>query len=235
MTGKPRRRDRLEARLGYRFADPELLDIALTHSSAVSPGKRVAKSYQRLEFLGDRVLGLVVADILFRRLTKASEGDLNRTFVTLVRRETCTALARQLELGGELVLGEGEKRNGGADNDAILGDAFEALLAAIYLDGGLGHAYDLIERLLGNQVEHAMVQRADAKTTLQEWAQSRGLEPPDYVLIDRAGPEHAPEFTIEARLSGFEAARAVGHSKRVAEQEAAQRFLVREKIWKDQL
>jgi len=233
MTVKPRLHRKLEARLGYRFADPELLDRALTHSSAVSPGKRIAQSYQRLEFLGDRVLGLVVADLLYRRMPKSNEGELSRALNALVRKETCAAIARQLDLGAELNLGESEARTGGAEKEAILGDVTEALIGAIYCDGGLGRAYELIEGFFGEQLGLANTDRADAKTTLQEWAQGRGLEPPLYVETERTGPDHAPEFTIAVRIAGFEALTATGPSKKLAEHKAAERFLVREKVWKE--
>lgn len=226
-----RAHERLEARLGYRFADPDLLDRALTHSSAVSPSKRIERSYQRLEFLGDRVLGLVVADMLYRRLPKANEGELSRSLNSLVRKETCAAIARQLDLGRELNLGESEARTGGADKDAILGDVAEAVIGAIYCDGGLGHAYELIERLFGEHIGVAGNERADAKTTLQEWAQGRGLEPPHYVEIERKGPDHAPEFTISVQLDGYEPVAATGSSKKLAEHKAAEGFLIREKVW----
>jgi ribonuclease-3 len=233
MTVKPRLHRQLEARLGYRFADPELLDRALTHSSAVSPGKRIANSYQRLEFLGDRVLGLVVADLLYRRLPKANEGELSRALNALVRKETCAAIARQLELGTELNLGDSEARTGGAEKEAILGDVTEALIGAIYCDGGLGRAYELIEGFFGEQLGVANSDRADAKTTLQEWAQGRGLEPPNYVETERTGPDHSPEFTIAVKIAGFEPLAATGPSKKLAEHKAAERFLVREKVWKE--
>ena len=233
MSVKPRLHRKLEARLGYRFADPELLDRALTHSSAVSPGKRIANSYQRLEFLGDRVLGLVVADLLYRRLPKANEGELSRALNALVRKETCAAIARQLELGTELNLGDSEARTGGAEKEAILGDVTEALIGAIYCDGGLGRAYELIEGFFGEQLGVANSDRADAKTTLQEWAQGRGLEPPNYVETERTGPDHAPEFTIAVKIVGFEPLAATGPSKKLAEHKAAERFLVREKVWKE--
>jgi ribonuclease-3 len=232
MTKKLRDRRNLEARLGYRFADPELLERALTHSSAVSPGKRIAQSYQRLEFLGDRVLGLVVADLLYRRLPKANEGELSRSLNALVRKETCAAIARRLELGPEMILGDSEARTGGAQKDAILGDVTEAIIGAVYCDGGLGRAYELIERLFGDQIGIANSDRADAKTTLQEWAQGRGLDPPAYVETARRGPDHAPEFTIAIRLDGFEPLSATGPSKKLAEHKAAEAFLLREKVWK---
>jgi ribonuclease-3 len=205
MSGKVKRHDRLETRLGYRFADPDLLDRALTHSSAVSPGKRIERSYQRLEFLGDRVLGLVVADLIYRRFPKANEGELSRSLNTLVRKET--------------------------NKDAILGDVAEAVLGAVYLDGGLGQAYEVIERLFGAHIGHAGNVRADPKTTLQEWAQGRGLEPPSYTEVERTGPDHAPEFTIAIRLGGFSPVTATGPSKKLAEHKAAEAFLIREKVW----
>ncbi len=232
---KGRTHEKLLARLGYRFADPDLLDRALTHSSAISPGKRIEHSYQRLEFLGDRVLGLVVADMLYRRIPKGNEGELSRSLNTLVRKETCAAIARQLDIGSELNLGESEARTGGASKDAILGDVAEAVIGAIYLDGGLGKAYDIVERLFGEHLDQAGTVRADPKTTLQEWAQGRGLEPPVYVEIERTGPDHAPEFTIAVRLGNFDAINATGPSKKLAEHKAAEAFLLREKVWRETL
>lgn len=232
---KGRAHDKLEARLGYRFADPDLLDRALTHSSAVSPGKRIERSYQRLEFLGDRVLGLVVADMLYRKFPKANEGELSRALNTLVRKETCAAIARELDLGSELNLGESEARTGGAKKEAILGDVAEAVIGAIYCDGGLGRAFDIVERLFGEHISQAGTERADAKTTLQEWAQGRGLEPPLYVEVERTGPDHAPQFTISVQLGKFEAITATGPSKKLAEHKAAERFLIREKVWRETL
>jgi ribonuclease-3 len=227
--------EKLQARLGYHFADPDLLVRALTHASALSPGKRVQNSYQRMEFLGDRVLGLVVADLLYKRLPKATEGDLNRSLVRLVRKETCAAIARQLSVGEDLRLGDAEARTGGAEKDAILSDVAEAIFAAVYLDGGYGRAYELVERLLDDHFEAALNLRADSKTTLQEWAQSRGLEPPVYAEIERTGPDHAPEFTIAVRLGDFDAITASGPSKKLAEHKAAEAFLIREKVWRETL
>lgn len=233
MSNRGKVHQRLEARLGYKFADPELLDRALTHSSAISPGKRIERSYQRLEFLGDRVLGLVVAELLYRKMPKANEGELSRTLNTLVRKETCAAVARALDLGSELNLGESEARTGGADKDAILGDVTEAVIGAIYLDGGLGPAFDMVERLFGEFMVEGGAKRSDAKTTLQEWAQAQGLEPPTYVEVERTGPDHAPEFTIAIKLGTYEPLSASGTSKKLAEHKAAELFLVREKVWKD--
>ena len=233
MSSRSKGQARLEARLGYSFADPDLLDRALTHSSAVAPAKRVAQSYQRLEFLGDRVLGLVVADMLYRRFPKATEGELSRSLNALVRKETCAAIARELGLGADLNLGESEARTGGASKDAILGDVIEAILGAVYIDGGLGPAFEIIERLFGEHLGESGTSRADAKTTLQEWAQGRGLEPPAYLEIERHGPDHAPEFTIAVELRGFARITATGPNKKLAEHKAAEAFLKREKVWKD--
>ena len=231
MSHRSKGHSKLEARLGYKFADPELLDRALTHSSAIAPARRVEQSYQRLEFLGDRVLGLVVADMLYRRFPRATEGDLSRSLNALVRKETCAMIARELDLGSEINLGESEARSGGAEKDAILGDVMEAVLGALYIDGGLGPAFEIIERLFGEHAGQSASERADAKTTLQEWAQGRGLEPPAYVEIERTGPDHAPEFTIAVRLGDYEPLTATGPSKKLAEHKAAEAFLVREKVW----
>ena len=233
MSHKSKGHANLEARLGHKFADPELLDRALTHSSAIAPARRIAQSYQRLEFLGDRVLGLVVADMLYRKMPRATEGDLSRSLNALVRKETCAAIARTLELGSDLNLGESEARTGGADKDAILGDVIEAVIGAIYVDAGLGPAYEIVERLFGAHLGDAGAPRADAKTTLQEWAQGRGLEPPAYVEVSRTGPDHAPEFTIAVKLTGYGELTASGPSKKLAEHKAAEAFLVREKVWRE--
>lgn len=193
------------------------------------------RSYQRLEFLGDRVLGLVVADMLYRRLPKANEGELSRSLNSLVRKETCAAIARELDLGSEMNLGESEARTGGASKEAILGDIAEAVIGAIYCDGGLGQAYEIVERLFGQHINHAGNVRSDPKTTLQEWAQGKGHEPPLYTEVERTGPDHAPEFTISVRLNGYEPLTATGPSKKLAEHKAAERFLIREKVWRETL
>jgi ribonuclease-3 len=234
MSPKIKGHGKLEDRLGYKFNDPDLLNRALTHSSAISPGRRVSHSYQRLEFLGDRVLGLVVAELLYLKSPRATEGDLSRGLNALVRKETCAAIARSLEIGSELNLGEAEARTGGAQKDAILGDVIEAVIGAVYLDGGIDPAKEIIRRYFGEHLEEATSnKRADAKTALQEWAQGRGLEPPSYVEIGRTGPDHAPEFTIAVKLNGYTDLAATGASKKIAEHKVAEAFLLREKIWRD--
>ncbi|MBU1174898.1 MAG: ribonuclease III [Alphaproteobacteria bacterium] len=222
----------LEERIGYRFGSQDLLAQAVTHSSAVAPTKRTAQSYQRLEFLGDRVLGLVVADLLNREMPDANEGELSRALNALVRRETCAEVARDLDIGAFVRLGEAEARTGGADKSAILADVAEALIGAIYLDAGLEAAAGFVTREFGARMDPATSRRADAKTALQEWAQARGLEPPSYDEVTRSGPDHAPVFVIAVSVAGFEAATAEGPSKKLAEHQAAEAFLRRESIWR---
>ena len=233
MSRAARNHDKLQFRLGYKFADPDLLNRALTHSSAVSPAKHIERSYQRLEFLGDRVLGLVVADMLYRRYPRANEGELSRTLNTLVRKETCAVIARTLDLGSEMILGDSEARTGGAEKEAILGDITEAVIGAIYCDGGLGKAYAFVERMFEEFLADGQANKADAKTTLQEWAQARGLEPPTYTQTDRSGPDHAPEFTITVTLGNYDSLSATGPSKKIAEHKAAELFLIAQKVWQE--
>ena len=222
----------LEERLGHRFSSQELLLQAVTHSSAVAPSKRTAQSYQRLEFLGDRVLGLVVADLLYTRLPGANEGELSRALNALVRKETCAEVARDIGVGAYLRLGEAEARTGGAEKAAILADVTEALIGAVYLDAGFDAATTFVAREFGSRVDPATTRRADAKTALQEWAQGRGLEPPSYEELERSGPDHAPSFVIAVVVAGFSPAQAEGPSKKLAEHQAAEAFLIREHIWR---
>lgn len=205
---------------------------AVTHSSAVAPSKRTAQSYQRLEFLGDRVLGLVVADLLHKRLPAANEGDLSRALNALVRKETCTDVARDIGVGEFLRLGESEARTGGAEKGAILADVAEALIGAIFLDAGFDAAAEFVSREFGTRIDPATTRRADAKTALQEWAQARGLEPPSYEELERSGPDHAPNFIISVAVAGFAPTQAEGPSKKLAEHLAAESFLMRENIWR---
>ncbi|WP_116654348.1 ribonuclease III [Pelagibacterium sediminicola] len=231
MSLRARDREQLEQRLGYQFQDPVLLARALTHSSAVAPSRRTSESYQRLEFLGDRVLGLVIAHMLSERMPKSNEGELSRTLNSLVRKETCARVARRLGLGPFLHLGESEARTGGAEKDAILGDVCEAVIGAIYADGGLDPAFTFVTRMFGDNLDVTQARRADAKTALQEWAQAQGLEPPSYIETARSGPDHAPVFTISVSVRGYEPITATGNSKKLAEHQAAEKFLVREDVW----
>lgn len=224
---------RLEARIGHRFADRSLLNRALTHTSA-STGRRAGRNdnYQRLEFLGDRVLALVVADMLVATFPDASEGELARRLNALVRNETCAAVSRDLDLGGAMRLGGGESLSGGSDNATILGDVCEALIGALYLDGGLDAVRGFIDRHWRERMMQGDGGRLDAKTALQEWAQGRKLPTPTYAIVERRGPEHAPRFVLEVQVEGLAPARGEGGSRREAEQHAAAAVLAREGVWK---
>lgn len=218
----------LPQRLGYRFNDPDLLRLALTHPSAQTA---VGDDYQRLEFLGDRVLGLVIAESLYNTCPRDSEGALARRYNELVHRDACAAVARALDLGRDVRLSEAEAASGGADKAAILADVCESVLGAVFLDGGYEAARALVHRLWGRRLTDPGPVPIDPKTALQEWAQGKKLPLPEYAEIDRSGPDHAPQFTVEARVSGYEPARGSGTSKRGAQEAAATSILVREGIW----
>ncbi|BDW86886.1 ribonuclease III [Roseicyclus marinus] len=211
-------------RLGHDFADPEWITRALTHSSLSSPTR---PDNQRLEFLGDRVLGLVMAEAVLAHDTQAREGQLAPRFNALVRKETCADVAREIDLGAVLRLGKSEMSTGGRRKTALLGDAMEAVIAAVYMDGGFDAARAVILRLWGARVAGVAEDARDAKTALQEWAQARGMTPPVYTEVSRSGPDHAPLFQVEARLSDGTAVTAEGRVKRQAEQAAARALLDR--------
>ena len=212
-------------RLGYSFARPELLQRALTHGS-ISTATR--PDNQRLEFLGDRVLGLTIAEALFKTDRAATEGQLAPRYNALVKGETCAAIAREIGLGDVLKLGRSEMLSGGRRKEALLADAMEAVLAAIYLDAGLEAARTVILRLWAERLKNVDQDARDAKTALQEWAQANGMTPPRYVQTARTGPDHAPEFEITVRLDDGREAVATGKgTKRSIEQAAAQALLDR--------
>jgi len=212
------------ARLGHTFSTPELLARAVTHSSISSATR---PDNQRLEFLGDRVLGLVMAEALLAADPKASEGRLAPRFNALVRKETCADVARGIGLGDVLKLGRSEMMSGGRRKEALLGDAMEAVIAAVYLDAGFDAARGVVLRLWGGRIEGVETDARDPKTALQEWAQARGMAPPGYVELGRSGPDHQPVFTVEVRLDSGEAERAAAGTKRAAEQAAARALLAR--------
>ncbi|MCT4607854.1 MAG: ribonuclease III [Pelagimonas sp.] len=212
----------LQKRLGHVFRDPSLLRRAVTHASMSGPGR---EDNQRLEFLGDRVLGLVMAEALLREDRQASEGLLAPRYNALVRKETCADVAAQIDLGAALKLGRSEQMSGGRRKMALLGDAMEAVIAAVYLDGGFETAQALILRLWGARISNVEEDAKDSKTALQEWAQARGMQPPSYTVIAREGPDHAPVFTIEVRLSTGQTAQSTANAKRQAEQAAAKNLL----------
>ena len=215
----------LSAVLGHGFRRPELLRQALTHPSATSRRKGGAAHYERLEFLGDRVLGLVVADLLMARFPSESEGALAKRLSALVRRETLIEVATEIGLDRHLVLGVGEQD--GEVNGSMMADACEAVIGALYLDGGLEAARDFVVPFWTPFVEAEITPPQDAKTGLQEWAQGRGLPLPEYREVDRKGPHHDPWFTVEVTVEGHPPASGEGGSKRVAEQGAAESLLAR--------
>ena len=211
-----------EQRLGYEFSNLSLLVEALTHSSIASDFR---KDNQRLEFLGDRVLGLVMAEALLEIDQTAPEGTLAPRFNALVRKETCAEVARQIELGRVLKIGRSEMLSGGRRKDALLGDGMEAVIAAIYKDGGFEIAKTIIIKLWGDRIKNVRGDARDAKTMLQEWAQARGQNPPNYEVMSRSGPDHAPDFLVKVILDSGETSEALAGSKRQAEQMAAKALL----------
>lgn len=211
------------ARLGHDFQRIGLLDRALTHPSLSSP---MTPDNQRFEFLGDRVLGLVIAEVLFDRYPDEAEGVLAPRLNDLVRKETCAEVALAVGIDQVLRLGKSESQTGGRRKKAILGDAMEAVIAAVFLDAGLEAARDMILRLWRERIEaQGDTPPMDAKTRLQEWAQAHGMKPPRYNLVGREGPDHAPVFTIAVLLETGETAEAEAKSKRAAEQAAAAQLL----------
>lgn len=218
-----------EARLGYQFADQAILATAFTHVSALKPATRHrADSYQRLEFLGDRVLGLVVSDMLYRAFPKADEGELSKRLADLVRRESCADVAKSLGLIDDIKLGQ---IGAGADvrlRKSVLGDVCEAVIGAIFIDGGYAAAAQFVERNWIERMRKTRRPLRDAKTVLQEWAQGKGLPTPVYREIERTGPHHDPQFRVAVDLPGFVSAEGIGGSKRAAEKAAASIMIERE-------
>jgi ribonuclease III len=229
---RPRKRTAtaLENRIGYKFTDATLLESALSHISALKGARNRASSYQRLEFLGDHVLGLVISDMLFRSYPKADEGELSRRLADLVRKETCAEIARTVDLGPAIRVGSSEANAGARKRPAILADVCEAVIGAVYVDGGYKAAEDLIERLWQVRMSATAQPLRDPKTVLQEWAQARGLPTPTYREVARSGPDHSPEFRVAVQLPPFAPAEGMGRSKRTAEQNAAAAMLAREGV-----
>ena len=210
--------------LDHAFVRPELLIEALTHSSLNSVNKN---DNQRLEFLGDRVLALVISDALLAADSLAREGQLAPRLNVLVKKETCAEVAIEIGVGSALLIGKSETISGGRQKVAILGDAMEAIIAAIYVDGGLKCARTSILKAWGRRLDDAPQKSFEAKSFLQEWAQARGMQPPIYQEIQRIGPDHAPVFNIKVCLENGVGASGTASSKRAAEQEAAKNLLKR--------
>jgi len=235
---RPRRRrgdGSLEDRISYRFTDLALLDSALSHISALKGARNRGGSYQRLEFLGDHVLGLVISDMLFRAFPRADEGELSRRLADLVRKETCAEIARAIDLGAAVRLGASEANAGARNRPAILADVCEALIGAVYLDGGFVAAEALIARLWQARMKTKAEPLRDPKTVLQEWAQGRGLPTPAYREIARSGPDHDPQFRVAVQLPHLAPAEGSGRSKRAAEQAAAAAMMKREGVKPERL
>ncbi len=215
----------IEALLGYRFIKPQLREEALTHPSRNKTLQKRPFNYQRLEFLGDAVLGLVIAQMLYETFPTENEGSLAKRLAGLVRSETLAKVGEKLSLGQYIQMASSEEMSGGRTNQSNIEDVCEALIGAMYLDGGLEPASAFIRAHWSELIDSQALPPKDAKTALQEWAQGKGKPLPEYVVIKSEGPSHAPEFTIEVRVQGVESVQASGTSKRAAEQKAAQAML----------
>ena len=230
----PNRRDtvltQLFERLGYAFKNRSLIELALTHASA-RPSLKPNEDNERLEFLGDRVLGLAIAELLTASFPDASEGELARRFNQLVRAETCAEVAQDWELGKLILMSGGEADSGGRGKKTILANACEAVLGAIFIDGGYAAAREIVHRFWAAELSGYGLATPDAKSVLQEWAQGRRLPLPRYIEIAREGPDHAPHFTAEVQIDGVAPERGHGANKRAAEQAAALAMLLRDGVW----
>ena len=212
-------------KLEHKFERLTLVKQALTHPSACGRNLIISDSYERLEFLGDRVLGLVVADMLLRNFPSESEGSLAKRFTALVRREALALVAKTLGFDKNLILAKGEEESGERDNPALQADVCEALIGALYIDGGYKTAQRFIEKNWHSLLNQDLAPPQDSKTTLQEWAQGRGFPIPSYREVGRSGPPHAPIFDIEVRVKELDPVVKQGNSKRKGEQEAAKELL----------
>ena len=220
----------LESRIGYQFSEYSNLERALTHSSSRKDSGDIFH-YERLEFLGDRVLGVCISDLLFKKFPDAREGELSRRLNTLVKGNTLAEISDELRLyefirtGGDLKHITGKRMRG------VRADALEALIASIYLDGGLQAAQQFVVRFWKERLEAADAAKRDSKTELQEWAHANRQNTPRYLVISRSGPDHDPEFVVEVHIDSLSPEKGVGKSKRSAEQNAAGKLLVRQGVW----
>jgi ribonuclease-3 len=220
----------LEARIGHHFADPNLLMQAITHVSALKSGRKRGDSYQRLEFLGDHVLGLVVSDMLYHAYPNADEGELSKRLAELVRKESCADVAKSLGLLDDIKLGSVGSSADARLRKSILGDICEAVIGAIFLDGGHAAADEFVKRNWTERMHKPRRPLRDPKTVLQEWAQGKGLPTPVYREVERTGPHHDPQFRVAVDLPGLAPAEGIGGSKRAAEKVAASVMIEREGV-----
>ncbi|WP_024512690.1 ribonuclease III [Bradyrhizobium sp. ARR65] len=220
----------IEARIGHNFADPNLLMTAFTHVSALKSQRKRTESYQRLEFLGDHVLGLIVSDMLYRAFPNADEGELSKRLAELVRKESCADVAKSLGLAEDIKLGAVGASVGARLRKSVLGDVCEAVIGAIYLDGGYTAAAEFVTRNWTERMHKPRRPLRDPKTVLQEWAQGKGLPTPVYREVERTGPHHDPQFRVAVDLPGLAPAEGVGGSKRAAEKVAASVMIEREGV-----
>jgi ribonuclease-3 len=216
----------LERRIGYSFSDRDLLERALTHASVGEAGAKLRHN-ERLEFLGDRVLNLIVAEDLVGRMPDAAEGDLTRAYHQLVNYQACAVVARSVGLGEALRLGGGAAKLGMRDNDKVLADACEALIAALYIDGGMSAAHRFVATFWADQFADLKPATEDPKTALQHWALARGLPLPRYDQVSQSGSAHKPSFVIEVRVEGLAPERAAAGNKQEAGRLAAERLLAK--------
>ena len=216
--------------INYQFTNVKLLDQALTHSSVKKVGR---PNNERLEFLGDRILGLVIADELLRLNPKASEGQIATFYNSLVKKETCCRIALDIKLEYALTVGKSVTKNNGRQKIKILGDAIEALIGAIYLDSGFKNVYKIVMDLWKDEIRFVRNLEMHAKTALQEWLQAKGLPPPVYKEISRFGPDHEPKFCVKVSIHSGEFAEGDGLTKRDAETSAAELILKKLKIFNE--
>jgi ribonuclease III len=220
----------IEARIGHIFVDPTLLVTAMTHVSALKPTRKRAESYQRLEFLGDHVLGLIVSDMLYGSFPNADEGELSKRLAELVRKESCADVAKSLGLADDVKLGAVGAGASARLRKSVLGDICEAVIGAVFLDGGYAAAKQFVETNWTERMKKPRQPLRDPKTVLQEWAQGKGLPTPVYREVERTGPHHDPQFRVAVDLPGLAPAEGVGGSKRAAEKVAASVMIEREGV-----
>ncbi len=220
----------IEARIGHQFADPSLLTAAITHVSALKSSHKRGESYQRLEFLGDHVLGLIVSDMLYRAFPNADEGELSKRLADLVRKESCAEVAKSLDLLDDIKLGAVGAGAGARLRKSVLGDICEAVIGAVFLDGGYPAAAEFVTRNWTERMQKPRRPLRDPKTVLQEWAQGKGLPTPVYREVERTGPHHDPQFRVAVDLPGLAPAEGIGGSKRAAEKVAASVMIEREGV-----